>query len=811
MAIAGESISVRVLEFRQQTRDKFVPAVSLSESATPEMVVANQEKMRDAYWQVMYWQTMDRIKRDLEFVLNTQEPGSVSHEAIKSELFVEKGCFWFPYLTPEKRKELEAMPVAITRRERSEGLTLPEKKKQRLDRKAYLLNRERKINWQRGVDKSIWKRLNNRFFLESKGVVPGDIDEELSKGFLETFDRDEEMYNFLLGVGWNQTLVDIFDFRRGLVEEAREIMSRRMFKKDKDGKPVPVGPGGPKKEDELVHFDELKIDEDKVGAVKHVFDWGDAGAEKFGNTRELMRAVRVAQGAEKIDPDPKNQPKALGLIYEKLLAKATTTKLDTFDGFDLIESKKPETKKQLKERLREQLNNRAQVLFGDDFLNLENEEQIMTAAGPGTILSLEEIMDFLSDYQVPYPYDKKDDKENVTLIRPESVDLEYAYWIKLGWVGMIGPWRLADRINKIIFSYSAREDQNVLQRQQVESAGMNGFGKYVYFDWDYYEVFHGAGGEGGRKRLLDGTVNKVEWPAGFWAEYQTGQTRAYRNYVAEAEKENATRGSGNEKRIVNFDEFSYGVLGVGDYKHIAKEWFLSGWRLIAEGVYLRLRGDAVEQGARRNAKAEQIDETLDGDVMGQKITHAGKEVLVKRYLDAKRSVFLDLAEMIRCWGDKTGHKYSRFREAFGDLVFDKFLIDFMLTERELLGFKLTFAGLANFIAFGGKAITNIAATKAIIGAFTVGNLVFKGFQVGGGLWAALPWFVAWGLAAGGIELAKDRIILRKGVGEKKWAETQKKMNERFKALAENPQRTMIESGWDSNKASVDTHEPIKII
>ena len=61
----------------------------------------------------------------------------------------------------------------------------------------------------KGVDKSIWKRLNNRFFLESKGVVPGDIDEELSKGFLETFDREEEMYNFLLGVGWNQTLVDI--------------------------------------------------------------------------------------------------------------------------------------------------------------------------------------------------------------------------------------------------------------------------------------------------------------------------------------------------------------------------------------------------------------------------------------------------------------------------------------------------------------------------------------------------------------------------------------------------------------------------
>ena len=168
MGIAGEAVSGKVLEFRRQMPDQFVPTVPLAELATPKLVEASQEKERDAYWQVMYEQTMDRIKRDLEFVLNTQEPGSVSHEAFKSELLVEKGCFWFPYLTPEKRKELEVVPVALTRRERSEGLALPEKKKQRLDRKAYLLNRERKINWQREVDKSIWKRLNNRFFRNLK-------------------------------------------------------------------------------------------------------------------------------------------------------------------------------------------------------------------------------------------------------------------------------------------------------------------------------------------------------------------------------------------------------------------------------------------------------------------------------------------------------------------------------------------------------------------------------------------------------------------------------------------------------------------
>ena len=40
---------------------------------------------------------------------------------------------------------------------------------------------------------------------------------------------------------------------------------------------------------------------------------------------------------------------------------------------------------------------------------------------------------------------------------------------------------------------------------------------------------------------------------------------------------------------------------------------------------------------------------------------------------------------------------------------------------------------------------------------------------------------------------------------------EEEMNKRFEAIAENPTRAKIESGWDPNKASVDTHEPIKII
>ena len=482
----------------------------------------------------------------------------------------------------------------------------------------------------------------------------------------------------------------------------------------------------------------------------------------------------------------------MGLINEKLLAKAT--KLDTFNGISLEQQR--------------QLNSRAQVLFGDDFLNLTNEEQSMTAAGPGTILSLEEIMDWISDYQVLDPYDKG----KASLIRIESVDLEYAHWTRLGWVSMIGPWRLADRINKIVFGYGARDDQNSLQRQQVEGAAMSGFGKYTYFDWDYYEAFHGGGGEGKRKTLLDGTINKVEWPHGFWKEYQASQVKAYHRYQEEAKKENIARNAAGEplKRIVDFDEFSYGMLPVGSYKKAAQEWLVSGWRLVAEGVYLKLRGEAVEQAARRNVKAEEIDQTLDGDVMGQKITHAGKDVLVKRYMEAKRTVFLDIVELFRCWGDKTGHKTSRFGEALGDLFLDKLTVDLLLSERQILGTKSSIAGFLNFVWVGSNAITTLLTTKSIIGAFNIGKLAFEGFSVSG-FQASLPWFVGWVVIGGGIAWLKDVLILRKGVGEAKWAETERKMNERFKALADNPTRAKIESGWDPARASVDTHEPIKII
>lgn len=779
MGIAGETVSGKVLEFRRQMPDQFVPTVPLVDLATPKLVEASQERERDAYWQVMYEQTMDRIRRDLEFALNTQEPGSISHEAVKSELFVEKGCFWFPYLAPEKRRELEAVPVALTTRERTEGLTLPEKKKQRLDRKAYLFNRERKINWQRGVDKSIWERLNNRFFLESKGIVPGDIDEELSKGFLETFKKQdhsnddiEEMFNFLLGVGWNQTLVDIFDNRSRLVEETREILSQRMFGK---------------------HYDELKGEGDKINAIKHALGWGDTeGKIMFGDTRELMKAVRIAQEAEIVGD---RQQKSRGLINECLMAKPETTKLDTLNGFT------PEQQGQL--------NRRAQALFGDDFLNLTNEEQLMTAAGPGTILSLEEIMDFLSDYEVPNPYDDT----KASLIRPESVDLEYAYWTRLGWVSMIGPWRLADRINKIIFSYSARDDQRVLQRQQIESAGMSGFGKYTYFDWDYYEAFHGAGGEGKRKALLENTTDQFEWKEGFWKEYQEQQQPAYQKYLQESKKENEARAKRGEelKRIADFEEFCTGTLVIGDYKHLAKEWFLGGWRMVAEGVYLRVRGDMVEEAARKGVPAKNIEEALEQDVLGQKISHTGKEVLEKRFEKAKTPILKDIWEILTLGGLKVkrGQRGMRFTSAWKDLIYDKVGMAVFIKD---LPWKMTFAETINTVYVGLKAIQTLWAAQQVnfLAGLKIGPYVFSGISVAP-FFAALGWAALWGTVWSITNILQDKLYFRSPGGSEKWKKIEEEMNKGFMALAERPVREMAKQGWDPDKASVETHVPIKII
>lgn len=764
MAIFGESVSERLQKFQDFSAAKLVPTVPLSDAASPALVQADQEKLRDAMWQLENEVIMDRNERDLSFALQQEREGNVTHDGYQSER-IARGLFWFEYLTPEQKKKFQSDPVELTKREKTEaeqtGRTdtdaLADKKKTRLTRKAHLLNREREITWKRAIDIPIWRRLNHRFFLESQGIKPQDIDAELPQNFLGTFDRNEEMYNFLLGVGWNQILIDIFDHRRRIVDETREIMSQRIFH---------------------CHWDDLKNSEDKQARIKNLF----YGQEQFGNTADLMRIARINKGVEFISNAPDNQEKALGLINEKVLpSKGKITSLNGFTSDQQV-----------------QLNNRSNLLFGDDFLNLTAEEQLMTTAGPGEILSLEEIMTFIGEYQVPLPADRTG--KTRTKIRISSVDSEYSDWVRLGWVSMVGPWRLADRINKIIFTLSAREDQAILQRNQVDNAGMSGFGKYTYFDYDMYEAFYGTAGVKKRKTLLEKTVDQVSWPEGFWEDYQKGQKTAYKKYL---EKATIT---GDQP--LNFDEFCFGTLGVGSYQKTCQEWFLLGWRRIAEGVYLRLRGAMVEQAAKWGGNAEEVKKALEQDIYNQKITPAGEELLVERFNKSQRGPLLDIFEMIKSPFDKEGHGWTRFGNAAIDLIVRQFGLNLLLKKMTIpsINWNTSPAEIFNW------TIVLPALIRAFVpqGPVTL-SLLRLSYTVPGGWGAAWPILVAFLGIAGGVPLLRSRLVFFKDIGEKRWAKQQEKMDERAMALAEKPTRALKKTNWDPKQASFETHEPIKII
>lgn len=762
MAIFGESVSERLQKFQDFSADKLVPTVPLSDAATPTLVQADQEKLRDALWQLENDVIMDRNERDLAFALEKEREGNVTHDGYQSER-IARGLFWFEYLTPEQKKKFSADPVELTKREKteagqvgkSEAVALTDKKKTRLTRKAHLLNREREITWKRAIDIPIWRRLNHRFFLESQGIKPQDIDAELPQEFLGTFDRNEEMYNFLLGVGWNQTLVDIFDTRRCVVDEARELLSQRMFH---------------------CNWEHLRDKEDKQAQVKNLFN----NQERFGNTADLMRTLRINQGIELVSNASDNQEKALGLINEKALpSKGKITSLNGFTSEQQV-----------------QLNNRSNLLFGDEFLNLTAEEQLMTTAGPGEILSLDEIMSFIGEFQVPFPADHS----KRTKIRISAVDSEYSDWIKLGWVSLIGPWRLADRINKIIFTLSAREDQAILQRNQVDNAGMSGFGKYSYFDYDMYEAFYGTDGAKKRKTLLEKTVDQVSWPEGFWEDYQKGQQTAYNKYLEKAKI------TGDQP--LDFDEFCFGTLGVGSYQKTCQEWFLLGWRRIAEGVYLRLRGAMVEQAAKWGGNAEEVKKALEQDIYNQKITPAGEELLVERFNKSQRGPLLDIIEMIRSPFDKEGHGWTRFGNAAIDLIVRQLGLNLLLK-------KMTIP-FTNWNTSPAEILNWTTVMPALIRAFVARgpvtlSLLRLSYTVPGGWAAAWPILIAFLGIAGGVPLLRSRLVFFKDIGERRWAKQQEKMDERAMALAEKPTRALKKANWDSKQASFESHEPIKII
>jgi hypothetical protein len=339
---------------------------------------------------------------------------------------------------------------------------------------------------------------------------------------------------------------------------------------------------------------------------------------------------------------------------------------------------------------------------------------------------------------------------------------------------------------------------------------MQGFGLYTYFDWDYWEAFHGAGGEGKRKVLLDRTTDQFEWKKGFWQEYKDNQEPAYADYLKESGEENKMRISKGEtpKRIVDFEEYCTGTMVVGGYKRLAKEWFLGGWRMVAEGVYLRIRGDMVEEAARKGVPAKNIDEALKQDVLGQKISHTGEKVLQDRFEKSKTPILKDIWNILTLGQfSGRGNKWNGYWSAWKDLAYDKVGMTVFIKD---LPWKLTFAETLNTVYLGFKAIQVLVASKPVI-LEQIGRIAIKGGFGIPAIVVALSYAALWGIGWSITNYFQDKLWFRSPAGSERWAKIEEEMNKGYKSLAERPVREMAKQGWDPEKASAETHVPIKII
>ena len=93
----------------------------------------------------------------------------------------------------------------------------------------------------------------------------------------------------------------------------------------------------------------------------------------------------------------------------------------------------------------------------------------------------------------------------------------------------------------------------------------------------------------------------------------------------------------------------------------------------------------------------------------------------------------------------------------------------------------------------------------------IGRIAIKGgFEIPSFI-MALGYAALWGIGWSITNYLQDKLYFRSPAGSERWAKIDKEMNQGFKALAERPVREMAKQGWDPEKASVETHVPIKII
>lgn len=754
------STAAIMTELRGFQAEKFAYAGPLENASTPDKVLEWQKtEILEPTVGFLAQLVLERVERDLEKDIAERANSKqlpVDHETLR-KLIVGDEILDHLRLSRSEKDRISKLETVVHPTEAVALMTKDSKENELMERKTRIFRHNTEIRLRRMIDRGIWGYLLRRFELDQAGLLFADNDAEINKGFLGTFEG--AMFDFLLGVGWNQKLVDIYDTRRQWVDEMRDIVSMRLFNQ---------------------HYSDLSPSEDpqKIMVIKNFFkeieesrDGENVKTEinLMGNSEELMRKIRQVSGIEVdviIPPEDEDLKEATNRAYglAREYGLNETPKISTWTGFEAEEVN--------------QLNRRSQKLFGTDFLSLTKEEQLMLVAGTDEILSDHEIMFWLGGYQVPQP-----GRENVVR-RIRLLEVPYTHlWKHFGWVEELGPWRAAEDMQSMIMAFSAKSDQLLLQRQQVEGNRANGFGRFRYFCWEYFEAMYGGGGIGKLKKLFAGEKGEVEWMGGFWEEMDGFLEETYDNYKIRMRHINLEHIKYNEPEedLDDLETFKKGYLRMPTYKHLAKEWFISGWRRVAEGVHIKKRGDMLELAARRGMEEAKAEEILEQDRMSLSIGLSGKKHLMDMFLREKRAhTLLSAGWRVVSNLFVFGAREEEAKKERDDAI-------------EIIGMKAV-----QFLYHDVKIPVldaKISLGQIILFPSLVGLSIATGFGPLVGIGAG---YFAWK----GVSLVKDKFMLSLKGWQRRAEEDLSEMNRKFDALSDVELRKINEQLWVENKSNI---------
>ena len=555
----------------------------------------------------------------------------------------------------------------VTRTEEAKGIDVEEKRHLFGERKFHLYRQGLIREARKMIDNWIWEEHREKFerFIIEGGVGYGDIEKEMEGGFLNRYERESPMQGFVLGVGENEDLEEIYWRRRVLVDEAREVMAQVQrgghFSSLKEHEQEGIKRLSERENAEGIFLRNLlkrlakkeEINDDVIRdlftsdenvefitqAMSERFGWDlnisenkviKTVKEDFGSTGDLLRAIRKAYPWRTVGNDQlfiENEDMAKGLAKEDILFGK-----DNYN--DLLEGES-----YLDENYQDQLNKRAGIMFGQGFTSLSSSEQRMVMVGTGEVLSQTEIMRWMTDYRTS-------DGDWIRM----SQEPNYNQWTSKKLVNKQGLYLLADMQSAMINSFGARPEIRALDKRQIDGQRNQGMGKYRWLDADLWQVFYGVRGRSlepenkhevfngyedaeAKEALvtyLKGFNGEVSWAGGLWSEWKKARR-------AEYEEELKTIDKYEEKQKTTFlrprfEDWLWRRMSQRGFDSFAQEIYVSGWRLLAEKVFIQLRSEWIESETLLGLKPDDLIKTLSNDKMSQKIGAYGVKELSELYL-----------------------------------------------------------------------------------------------------------------------------------------------------------------------------------